>query len=431
MSSSALSVDSEPAGFAQVYREHHAFVWQTLRCLGVVDSALDDAIQDVFVVVHRRLPQFEGRASVRTWLFEIARRVALRYRTRAHRDAARTFELPDLRSEEDVEAAMDRALAFEVLRAFTDSLDDDRLRVFMLSEFGQLRGREIAEALEVNINTVYARLRSAQKQLDRLVTRLRAQETGAMVASARRSRPSRASTRQTWSLLVAKLGLASAPAATVGAGGLAAVGGIGWIGAMGLAGALAVGVVVTGAMGRSASSPEPGTADRPAAAASVDAPPGSPGSGSEDAAPLVPTHAVSVDPEPLAVAGAEAAGSSAVSRSGRDRSPSAALAAEVARVRELRAVVARRGAIEAPLARYRHEFPQGVLRPEVDALVIEHRCHTGAGEPEAEIAAFMRRWPQSALVERLRSVCSGSIDPQKKSRSMGPRKSPGVGTQSL
>ncbi|MEM9457335.1 MAG: sigma-70 family RNA polymerase sigma factor [Myxococcota bacterium] len=431
MSASALRVDSEPTGFAQVYREHHAFVWQTLRCLGVIDSALDDAIQDVFVVVHRRLPQFEGRASMRTWLFEIARRVAMRYRSRAHRDAARTFEMPELRSEEDVEAAVDRALAFEVLRAFTDSLDDDRLRVFMLSEFGQLRGREIAEALEVNINTVYARLRSAQKQLDRLVARLRARETGAMMTAARRSRPSRASTRQTWSVLVAKLGLASAPAATAGAGGLAAVGWSGWVGLMGLAGALVAGVVVTGALGRAASEPEPAAVDLSEVIASVDASPGLSASGAEEATPLASTRTVPPEPEPLAVAGSEAIGSSAASQSNRGRPPSAALAAEVALVRELRAVVARRGAIEAPLARYHHEFPQGVLRPEVEALVVEHRCHTGAGEPEAEIAAFARRWPRSALVERLRSICPGSTEPRENNPSMGPQKSSGPGTQSL
>ena len=141
--------------FGEVYREHHAFVWQTLRCLGVVDSALDDAVQDVFVVVYRRLAEFEGRAAIKTWLFEIVRRVASRYRTRAHRDAARTFELPELRGEDDLDAAVDRALAVELLRAFADTLDEDRLRVFVLSEFGQMRGREIAEELGVNLNTVY------------------------------------------------------------------------------------------------------------------------------------------------------------------------------------------------------------------------------------------------------------------------------------
>lgn len=408
MSAPVPSVDPESAGFVRVYREHHAFVWQTLRCLGVVDSALDDAIQDVFVVVHRRLPEFEGRASVRTWLFEIARRVAMSYRARAHRDAARTFELPDLRSEDDIEAAMDRALAFEVLRAFADSLDEDRLRVFMLSEFGQLRGREIAEALGVNINTVYARLRSAQTQLDRLVTRLRAREAGAMMASARRSRPSRASSRQTWAILVAKLGLRPAPAAVAGAGGLAS---LGWIGAMGLAGALVVGVVVTGALDRPAPSPgPPSAADPPAVVASEDASHPTPSPGAEVDLPLSPTLAAPASPGPSVAP--EAPGSIAGPRADEDR-PSAALAAEVARVRELRAAVAQRASIEGPLARYRREFPQGVLRPEVEALVIEHRCHAGTGEPEAEIAAFARRWPRSALVERLRAVCSASIGPQK------------------
>ena len=71
----------------RVYRDHLDYVWWTLRALGVVESALDDAAQDVFIVVHRRLDEFEGRATMKTWLYQIARRVALRYRSRAATDA--------------------------------------------------------------------------------------------------------------------------------------------------------------------------------------------------------------------------------------------------------------------------------------------------------------------------------------------------------
>lgn len=416
MSVSVLSADRAPAGFAQLYREHHGFAWQTLRCLGVVDSALDDAMQDVFVVVYRRLSEFEGRASVRTWIFEIARRVALRYRARAHRDAARTFELPELRSEDDLDAAVDRALAFEVLRAFTDSLDEDRLRVFMLSEFGQLRGREIAEATGVNINTVYARLRSAHKQLDRLVTRLRARETGAMVQSVRRSRPSRTSTRRTWVAVAAKVGVSSTSAASVGAGGLGGLGWLGWLGVAGLTAALVAGVVATRAVEPRGASPRRATAEPAVVGAAVPqersatAPPPQAAPPPVTTAPEEPGRATTADAEPSPSPSIRAA----APRGGR--TPRAALAAEVAFVRELRAAVTRGQAVQARLARYHRKFPRGVLRPEVEALVIEHRCRTRRVDSEAEIAAFMRRWPRSALVERLRSVCSPSIGPQKTAR---------------
>src|SRR5262245_39607962 len=75
----------ETRRFEEVYDEHIDFVWRSLRLLGVADAQLDDAIQDVFVVVHRKLDTFEGRASIRTWIFGIALRVARMHRVRQRR----------------------------------------------------------------------------------------------------------------------------------------------------------------------------------------------------------------------------------------------------------------------------------------------------------------------------------------------------------
>src|SRR5512146_2625141 len=80
--------------FDEVYAAHFAFVWRVLRTFGVTEPALEAAAQDVFVVVHRRLPEFEGRSAVTTWLFAIARRVACAHRRRGGRDT-RTEPLAD------------------------------------------------------------------------------------------------------------------------------------------------------------------------------------------------------------------------------------------------------------------------------------------------------------------------------------------------
>ena len=66
---------SEPT-FREVYEEHFRFVWRSLRRLGVPESDVADAVQDVFLVVHRRLGDFEGRSKVSTWLYGISLRVA-------------------------------------------------------------------------------------------------------------------------------------------------------------------------------------------------------------------------------------------------------------------------------------------------------------------------------------------------------------------
>jgi RNA polymerase sigma factor (sigma-70 family) len=77
--------------FADLYELQFAYVWRTLRALGVDAEQIEDAVQDAFLVVHRRLGEFEGRARIETWLFAIAQRVAQRYRrTAARRTASRS-----------------------------------------------------------------------------------------------------------------------------------------------------------------------------------------------------------------------------------------------------------------------------------------------------------------------------------------------------
>ena len=71
--------------FEAVYIRHAGFVWRILRGMGVPDSLVEDAVQDVFLVVLRRLPGFDGRHSVKTWLYEIAYRVACEYRRKSKR----------------------------------------------------------------------------------------------------------------------------------------------------------------------------------------------------------------------------------------------------------------------------------------------------------------------------------------------------------
>src|SRR3954463_10676751 len=73
---------------ATVYEAYFRYVWRCLRSLGVRDSQLEDALQDVFIVVQRRLPAFGGRAAGRFWFYATARRVARNYGAPARREPA-------------------------------------------------------------------------------------------------------------------------------------------------------------------------------------------------------------------------------------------------------------------------------------------------------------------------------------------------------
>ncbi|MEM9191933.1 MAG: sigma-70 family RNA polymerase sigma factor [Myxococcota bacterium] len=172
-------VRCEERSFEEVYREGFRFVWRCLRRLGVPDSQVEDAVQDVFVVVHRRLDEFEGRASIHTWLFRITQRVASDYRRRRRRKPTEQLVVETVATERDgpAEQAQKRRQA-EVLHAILESMDDNKRTVFILSELEQMRGPEIAEALGVPTDTVYSRLRAARSVFEKALARHRAREEG-------------------------------------------------------------------------------------------------------------------------------------------------------------------------------------------------------------------------------------------------------------
>jgi RNA polymerase sigma factor (sigma-70 family) len=214
----ALGRTRRNPSFRDVYRAHHAYVWRCLLRLGVDDAAVDDAVQDVFIVVHRKLDDFEGRAQIKTWLFAIARRVALRYRDRAKRK-----QHDDESSEEPMsptgnpDVALSHNEALRRLQDWLDELDDDKRAVFVLSEFEQLRAPEIADMLDVNINTVYARLRAARQHVSRRARRdANLESFRPIVQLSARREPEPESSRRTWIVLCGELGLG-------GGGGKAAV----------------------------------------------------------------------------------------------------------------------------------------------------------------------------------------------------------------
>jgi len=168
-----------PADTAQrlglLYAEHFEFVWRSARRLGVPLHAVDDAVQDVFLVAQRKLAEFEGRSSQKTWLFGILRKVARDHRPGAGRATAETVDLDALPGTERgplIEA--ERAQSARLLQALLSELDDDRREAFILVDLEELSVPEAAEALAVNVNTLYSRVRAARQDLSKALARRRA-----------------------------------------------------------------------------------------------------------------------------------------------------------------------------------------------------------------------------------------------------------------
>ncbi|MFT3692829.1 MAG: sigma-70 family RNA polymerase sigma factor [Kofleriaceae bacterium] len=161
MATLAVPLSDEGAkalSFDEVYEQHVAFVWRVLRSLGVPPVHLEDAAQDVFVVVHRKLADFEGRAAITTWLFAITRKVAVKHRTRPL--AATAIEAM---STDDPFRDAARAEAAAKIAAILDRMDDDRRIVFALVELEHQSVADVARMLGINPNTAASRLRLARE----------------------------------------------------------------------------------------------------------------------------------------------------------------------------------------------------------------------------------------------------------------------------
>src|SRR5262245_51390426 len=103
-----------------IYRQHFRFVWRSLRRLGVRDADLPDAVHDVFLVVQRKVAAFEGRSSVRTWLYAICMRTASD-RRRSSRQVREVFGVSvELTADDDAGAASERRQALELLDELLD-----------------------------------------------------------------------------------------------------------------------------------------------------------------------------------------------------------------------------------------------------------------------------------------------------------------------
>jgi RNA polymerase sigma-70 factor (ECF subfamily) len=164
---------------AEIYAQHAKFVWRNLRRLGVGQELVEDAVQDVFLVVHRRLAEFEGRSSVLTWLFGIVLRVASRYRERSRTTRGRLEqragdfldEVAATGSQGPFENVAQRQAA-DLVYLVLDGLDEDKRTMFVMVELEQMSVVEAAQALDINLNTAYSRLKRGQDEFARQLKRV-------------------------------------------------------------------------------------------------------------------------------------------------------------------------------------------------------------------------------------------------------------------
>jgi RNA polymerase sigma-70 factor (ECF subfamily) len=167
----SLPVPAEADGFAAFYREHHAFVWRNARRLGCDDEWVDDAVHEVFLVAARRLREFAGDSSLRTWLFAILFRVVQRMQRDRARYRARIRRYSEVRAGDSAASVEERSEAAEYLRHLLSRLDEQKRVVVILIELEGMTSAEVGRALEIPQGTVDSRLRAARRQLEKMMER--------------------------------------------------------------------------------------------------------------------------------------------------------------------------------------------------------------------------------------------------------------------
>ena len=168
----AIVPSRERLVFADVYAAHFDLVWRSLRHLGVPERLLDDAVQDVWLIVHRKLDEFDGRSTASTWLFGICINVA-RARRRAREVAMPPEPLPDdvQGGEPSPEHTLESREAWRLVQGFLATLPELHRIIFVSSLLENFTPAETASAIGVDVNTVYKRVRALRRSLQRLIER--------------------------------------------------------------------------------------------------------------------------------------------------------------------------------------------------------------------------------------------------------------------
>ncbi|HEY4102793.1 MAG TPA: sigma-70 family RNA polymerase sigma factor [Polyangiaceae bacterium] len=169
--------------FQVVYTQYFDFVWSSARRFGIAPDAMDDIVQEVFIVIHAKLDSLERPEALRNWIYGVVRRVASN-----HRRALRTQTAAGIVVGSYGETAESREpTPFEHLRTNADlvllasllnELDEPKREVFALVELDELTVPEAAEILELPLNTAYSRLRAARQAFETAVARRREQNKG-------------------------------------------------------------------------------------------------------------------------------------------------------------------------------------------------------------------------------------------------------------
>jgi RNA polymerase sigma-70 factor (ECF subfamily) len=164
-----------------IYKEYFDFVWSSARHLGATGDAIDDVVQDVFIVIHHKLPTLQRPEALRSWIYGIVRRTVSDYRrSRRTRDAAGARLGAEFKSSRPSQPSplemAERNAELELLESVLSELDEAKREVFVMVEVLEMTVPEVVQALEIPLNTAYSRLRLARQSFEETLARHEARD---------------------------------------------------------------------------------------------------------------------------------------------------------------------------------------------------------------------------------------------------------------
>jgi RNA polymerase sigma-70 factor (ECF subfamily) len=179
-----IGQSSNPSSFAEAYRDYAQRVARWAHSLGGASIDPEDVVQEVFLVVNRKLASFTGEGGFPTWLFEITRRVVANHRRRQGRGSWTREGDHDLESvpsqAPDAAAELDRQRMTALLYQALDDLPEKYRTVFVLYEIDELSSTAIAELCRLKPSTVRVQLVRARARFFRIYQKLLRKNAGRM-----------------------------------------------------------------------------------------------------------------------------------------------------------------------------------------------------------------------------------------------------------
>jgi len=167
--------------FDSIYTQYIDFVRFSARYFGVAPTAMDDVVQEVFMVIHRKLGTLRQPESLRSWIYSIVRRTVT-----DHRRTQRTRHASDLLLSFFVETQQEtqptplelteQSEAAALLWGLLEEIDPAKREVLILVETQGMTVPEISDGLEIPLDTVYTRLRAARIAFEAALRRRIARE---------------------------------------------------------------------------------------------------------------------------------------------------------------------------------------------------------------------------------------------------------------